>query len=558
MPRYTLDELIEKMEPQAQRNHALIRRCIDGLGLYAAQIAEQDRQSSKIDKMRMLAEQLVSYWGLNDASFYNHAKPLEEYMDDFDVRVDATRTGGNVTGDVYQSALNVIYGLYCYGEDMISSQGADAMSEILDMRDLMIEIGTAWDFEPEVIDGLSARLTAEVRTMLKNIPLPGHSVSGVLNAGYEITQAVMFENGMGIALAHHPDAPSPFVTWRFGMDAEGGKWYEWGHYFSTEERVKIDYISRVTDYAETHKITEKPFPTADAELDAEQNYNMLDGVQNNIAVPALDLTDGQTFEEMQELGPEMLTVDADNGIDVRVMSENQPLVTVTHSEDATLCAIVSMPLYLANTLFFEADEQQSAAYVKSGYKGAPSIKTDFRIDFTMNGVPDSYTGTYDIGAGDGTLVEQLQDSADYYRNDDDYQDYLALSGEKESANARYDKVLNELVPYFEKHCELSRTEAYAVSELMSLHDASVGNPSESEIARIAYLEGVVAGVWFERYEPNGTMHYVTAERSNATTMVEADAACNPMSVLGRIKAARETPQEPRSDTPTKNKGGAAL
>ena len=175
----------------------------------------------------------------------------------------------------------------------------------------------------------------------------------------------------------------------------------------------------------------------------------------------------------------------------------------------------------------------------------------------MNGVPDSYTGTYDIGAGDGTLVEQLQDSADYYRNDDDYQDYLALSGEKESANARYDRVLNELVPFFEKHCELSRTEASALSELMSLHEATAGNPSESEITRIAYLEGVVSGVWNKRDELNGTMHYVTAERSNATTMVEADAAHNPMSVLGRIKAARDTPQEPRSNAPTKNKGGRA-
>ena len=222
MPSYTLDELIEKMEPQAHRNHALIRRCVDGLGLYAAQIAEQDRHSSKIDKMRMLAETLVSYWGLNDASFYKYAKPLEEFMDAFDARVDAARTGEKITSDVYQTSHNVIYGLYCYGEDMVTSQGADAMIEILDMNDLMKEIGDAWDFEPEVIDGLAARLTAEVRIMLEKITLPGQSVSGVLNAGYEITQAVMFENDMGIVLAHHPDAPSPFVTWRFGMDDAGG------------------------------------------------------------------------------------------------------------------------------------------------------------------------------------------------------------------------------------------------------------------------------------------------------------------------------------------------
>ena len=322
MPIYTLNELIEKMEPQAQRDHALIARCVDGLALYAAKIAARDRHSSKIDELRKLTENLVGYWGLNDDSFYKYAKPLEEFTDAFDARVDEARTGGPVAGDSYQAAPNVIYGLYRYGEDMVSGQGSDAMSAILDMGDLMKEIGAAWDFEPEVVDNLTSRLVSSVHTMLEKITLPGQPVSGVWNAGYAITQATMLENGLGIVLAHHPDAPSPFVTWRFGMDDEGGKWYEWGHYFGSEERAKVDYMSRVAAYAEEYKVTEKPFPVAavvqdtaqrtefgaeqNAELDMEQNYNMLDGVQNNIAVPKPDLTDGQTYEEVKALAPETL------------------------------------------------------------------------------------------------------------------------------------------------------------------------------------------------------------------------------------------------------------
>ena len=43
-----------------------------------------------------------------------------------------------------------------------------------------------------------------------------------------------------------------------------------------------------------------------AEMSTEQNYNQLDGIINNKAYPDADLTDGQTYEEIQELAPETL------------------------------------------------------------------------------------------------------------------------------------------------------------------------------------------------------------------------------------------------------------
>ncbi|MDL2294322.1 DUF4316 domain-containing protein [Ruminococcaceae bacterium OttesenSCG-928-D13] len=44
-----------------------------------------------------------------------------------------------------------------------------------------------------------------------------------------------------------------------------------------------------------------------AELDVEQNYNMVDdGLLNNIEPPKPDLTDGQTYDEIRELAPETL------------------------------------------------------------------------------------------------------------------------------------------------------------------------------------------------------------------------------------------------------------
>jgi hypothetical protein len=57
---------------------------------------------------------------------------------------------------------------------------------------------------------------------------------------------------------------------------------------------------------EHHKVKEAPLPFATAELDAEQNQNMIDGARNNEGFPKPDLTDGQTHEELRELAPETL------------------------------------------------------------------------------------------------------------------------------------------------------------------------------------------------------------------------------------------------------------
>lgn len=44
-----------------------------------------------------------------------------------------------------------------------------------------------------------------------------------------------------------------------------------------------------------------------AELGVEQNYNMVgDGLINNLPAPRADLTDGQTWDEIQELAPETI------------------------------------------------------------------------------------------------------------------------------------------------------------------------------------------------------------------------------------------------------------
>ena len=74
--RYTLSETEEITAAQSRLDKALISRCIEGLGLYAAQIAAENKYSSEIGEIRELAETLIGYWGLDCKS----VKPAEEIM----------------------------------------------------------------------------------------------------------------------------------------------------------------------------------------------------------------------------------------------------------------------------------------------------------------------------------------------------------------------------------------------------------------------------------------------------------------------------------------------
>lgn len=162
MPTYTLDELIKKMEPQNKRDLALIRKCVDGLTMYTAQRAQADPGSPKITEMRDLIERLDDYWDLNSV---DSDTPQRDFLNDFDEQIETAKSGEAVTENVYHHGAAVVYGLYRYGEDMVGSQGDAAKDEILAMSRLMKEIAAAWDFEPHVLDDLTARLEAAAQRL---------------------------------------------------------------------------------------------------------------------------------------------------------------------------------------------------------------------------------------------------------------------------------------------------------------------------------------------------------------------------------------------------------
>ena len=105
-----------------------------------------------------------------------------------------------------------------------------------------------------------------------------------------------------------------------------------------------------------------------------------------------------------------------------------------------------------------------------GYTGHWYDKTKFRIDFTMQGQPDSYEGRQDFGDGDGSLIQHIRGYHKYYAQDESWKNHvLHHEGPEawEADKAQRDMLLHEFVPYMELHCNLATMEQEARRPLRS-------------------------------------------------------------------------------------------
>ena len=140
----------------------------------------------------------------------------------------------------------------------------------------------------------------------------------------------------------------------------------------------------------------------------------------------------------------------------------EPVVTILFTESPDLEMGQQMPLHEADTLFARLDAEHRGG----GYYD----KTDFRIDFTFQGEPHSYSGRQDFGDRDGSLIEHIRDYQTFYLNDEKWKDHLTRQGGPEAwaeDHASREAFLTEIIPYMELHCNLSRLEQEAQTRLAS-------------------------------------------------------------------------------------------
>ena len=148
----------------------------------------------------------------------------------------------------------------------------------------------------------------------------------------------------------------------------------------------------------------------------------------------------------------------------------EPVVTILWSESPHLKDGQQMPLHEAEAVFKKLDSARRHDREQPGYTGHWYDKTKFRIDFTMQGQPDSYEGRQDFGDGDGSLIQHIRGYHEYYAQDESWKNHvLHHEGPEawEADKAQRDMLLHEFVPYMELHCNLAAMEQDARRPLRS-------------------------------------------------------------------------------------------
>ena len=193
------------------------------------------------------------------------------------------------------------------------------------------------------------------------------------------------------------------------------------------------------------------------------------GLINRLCEQGYELQNGQMDSFVKsEIESEIAVANAQRQIAQNPAAE--PVVTILWSESPHLKDGQQMPLHEAEAVFNELDSARRHEREQPGYTGHWYDKTKFRIDFTMQGQPDSYEGRQDFGDGDGSLIQHIRGYHEYYAQDESWKNHvLHHEGPEawEADKAQRDTLLHEFIPYMELHCNLAAMEQEARRPLRS-------------------------------------------------------------------------------------------
>ena len=206
-----------------------------------------------------------------------------------------------------------------------------------------------------------------------------------------------------------------------------------------------------------------------AYAEAVGNTDKVIGLINRLCEQGYELQKGQMDSFVKsEIESEIAVANAQRQIAQNPAAE--PVVTILWSESPHLKDGQQMPLHEAEAVFKELDSARRHEREQPGYTGHWYDKTRFRIDFTMQGQPDSYEGRQDFGDGDGSLIQHIRGYHEYYAQDESWKNHvLHHEGPEawEADKAQRDMLLHEFVPYMELHCNLATMEQEARRPLRS-------------------------------------------------------------------------------------------
>ena len=206
-----------------------------------------------------------------------------------------------------------------------------------------------------------------------------------------------------------------------------------------------------------------------AYAEAVDDNDKVIGLINRLCEQGYELQKGQMDSFVKsEIESEIAVANAQRQIAQNPAAE--PVVTILWSESPHLKDSQQMPLHEAEAVFKELDSARRHEREQPGYKGHWYDKTKFRIDFTMQGQPDSYEGRQDFGDGDGSLIQHIRGYHEYYAQDESWKNHvLHYEGPEawEADKTQRDMLLHEFIPYMELHCNLAAMEQEARRPLRS-------------------------------------------------------------------------------------------
>ena len=296
---------------------------------------------------------------------------------------------------------------------------AEAEKEILAIHEL-----PAGTMEPLTGDGLDDFLEATEQANAISQPQAWNGIDGLLNGKPFMPEASPVDRAAALIELAEKNAP------RLG---------------SEERQLIVAYAEAVGD---TDKVI---------------------GLINRLCEQGYELQKGQMDSFVKsEIESEIAVANAQRQIAQNPAAE--PVVTILWSESPHLKDGQQMPLHEAEAVFKELDSARRHEREQPGYTGHWYDKTKFRIDFTMQGQPDSYEGRQDFGDGDGSLIQHIRGYHEYYAQDESWKNHvLHHEGPEawEADKAQRDMLLHEFVPYMELHCNLAAMEQEARRPLRS-------------------------------------------------------------------------------------------
>ena len=164
MPTYTLNELIEEMEPQRERDRTLAKSVIKGLTEYAAGLRRKGtpEDQAKIPALRQMIGNFADYWVLSEEpggmDAMGHQKNFDHRMETANTKTKRLPPLGD--------QIDTLLGLYRYAEDLIHNFGSEAREDVADCRALFQEVKAYWKLSAPLLDQLYDKIDTTMQEQI--------------------------------------------------------------------------------------------------------------------------------------------------------------------------------------------------------------------------------------------------------------------------------------------------------------------------------------------------------------------------------------------------------